>query len=367
MSPLKLEFLPPNRGHSPGFTRGLPFELPLANGQTLGGLAGPEDAWAPGAVPRPTVVLLHGGPGGQTRPLSLEPWLDGPLRWLAPDQRGCGRSRPAGTRQGQTLAGLLDDLEALQRALDLPHWALASGSWGCRLALAYAARHPRRVQGLWLRSPFLGSLAETRRYIAPWRRWLGAAGLAALGPAAVAAVEALYAAPPDAAQAAAAAAGQLPGELDAPRLARVWQAFDEAQSAPGGLAAQPTVQADPACWSAPGPDPEQVEALHRAWALHALHGLQAWGSAGRGAACARGAWLEVEALDPQALGPIAVVGGQADACCDPAVVEGLARCWPTATVDRVPGAGHRMGDPLLAPRLQASARVWAACVAARAG
>ncbi|MBL0720335.1 alpha/beta fold hydrolase [Piscinibacter sp. Jin2] len=359
MPTLKLEFLPPDPGHSQGFSLGLAGELALDEGQFMAVQAGPPAAWQAGAEPLPTLLLLHGGPGGQTRPASLTPWDGLPLRWIAADQRGCGRSRPPGERQGQTLDALVADLEALRRALDLSAWGLASGSWGCRLALAYAARHPSRVSGLWLRSPFLGSLAETQRYIAPWRRWLGEAGRAALGPAAVDALEALYAAPADPALAAAAAAGELPASLDEPRLARVWQAFDEAQSAAGGLDARPELRADPALWTDTPADAEAERARMRSWAIHALHGLQAWGGACSGPQAGAGAWVEARALQVLALGPRAIVGGRADACCDPAVVDGLARLWPDAVVDRVEGAGHRMGDERLAPRLQASAQAWA--------
>lgn len=360
MSAPKLEFLPPDRVDSPGFTRGQRAELPVGGGHRLACWVGPEPDGA--EADRPTVLLLHGGPGGQTRPESLTPWAGLPLRWVAVDQRGCGRSTPAGERRGQTLTALVDDLEQLRQALGLGAWALAAGSWGVRLALAYAARHPGRVQGLWLRSPFLGSLAETRRYIAPWRRWLGAAGLAALGEPSVAAVEALYAALPDPRLAAEAAEGRLPAPLDRLPVARLWQAFDNAQSAAGGLAAQaqPELPAERlAALLAPPSGPADAS-LQAAWALHALHGQQAWGGARTGEQAGLGAWVEARAIADRLPGPVAVVGGRADACCDPAVVDGLARLWPQAVVDRVDGAGHRMGDALLAPALRRSACAWAA-------
>lgn len=353
MSAQSVGFPPTDGGHSPGFSRGVEHVLPVDAGHRLWWIEGGAGIDRPPAAGAPVVLVLHGGPGGQTRPATLD-WWDGlPLRWLALDQRGCGRSTPAGHPSGQTLAALVADLEQLRRAAGVDRWALAGGSWGARLALAYAVRHPQRLSGLWLRSPFLGSQAETARYIAPWLDWLGPAGRAALGPSAEA-VAALYRGTAEAAWRAAARAGQLPAVLDTPALVAAWQAFDDQQSAPGGVPEQGVdgSRLDPARL-APAAAPS--EAARAAWRIHALHGLQAWGCDD-----AQGAWSEARQLATLGLpGPVALVGGDEDRCCDPAVRDGLAALWPQAPCTRVPGAGHRMGDPRLAPALAASARAWA--------
>lgn len=77
------------------------------------------------------------------------PWLAPPAcnsRFFDPahyrivlvDQRGCGRSSPAGCLADNTTAALVEDLEALRRHLALPAWVMLGGSWGVALALAYA-------------------------------------------------------------------------------------------------------------------------------------------------------------------------------------------------------------------------------------
>jgi proline iminopeptidase len=77
------------------------------------------------------------------------------------DQRGCGRSTPAGCLVGNTTAALVEDLEALRRALAVQEWAaVLGGSWGVTLALAYAQAHPAAVGGLVLRGICLMRPAE---------------------------------------------------------------------------------------------------------------------------------------------------------------------------------------------------------------
>lgn len=100
-------------------------------------------------------LVLHGGPGSGCVP-SMAAWFD-PLRHRAvlPDQRGAGRSRPAGTLRRNTVTALLADLEQLRAALGIARWGVVGGSWGAALALAYADRFPHAVSALVLRGTFL--------------------------------------------------------------------------------------------------------------------------------------------------------------------------------------------------------------------
>ncbi|WP_316666586.1 alpha/beta fold hydrolase [Ralstonia psammae] len=100
-------------------------------------------------------VVLHGGPGSGCAP-SMAAWFD-PLRHRAvlPDQRGAGRSRPAGTLRRNTVTALLADLEQLRVVLGIERWGVVGGSWGAALALAYADRFPDAISALVLRGTFL--------------------------------------------------------------------------------------------------------------------------------------------------------------------------------------------------------------------
>jgi proline iminopeptidase len=319
--------------------------------------------WTERGEPRAAALLvLHGGPGGRTRAATLAWWQGLPLRVIACDQRGCGRSEPRGSLQRNTLSALVDDIESLRVELGIDRWALVGGSWGARLALAYAASHPQRLGGLFLRSPFLGSGAETRRYIEPWFDWLGTRGRDWLGGPAAQSLSRLYQGEPGAfgADTGFTRSGQgfetLPAPLDDPRLARAWADFDSAQSQPGGVRAAGSAFAEPA---ASAGDDEGMAS----WRIHAWHALAHWGCADAQA----GAWPEAERLAKAWSGPVSIVAGADDACCDPALARRLATLWPRAELRVVPGAGHRLDDPLLAPVLAAAARAFGARLAASDG
>lgn len=315
--------------------------LPL--GEWLAPLAGHRVWWCEGGDPHGLPVLIvHGGPGGSSR---IEParWFAGlPVRWIAIDQRGCGRSTPLGETAHNTLSDLLADMERLREHLGVAHWALAGGSWGARVVLRYAAGWPQRVSGVLLRSPFLGGLAETRRYIAAWPAWLGQEGEAWLGKEAAAAVFALY---QRSTESRCADTGLPPGALEDEKVARAWAAFDDAQSAPGGVIAGAS-RCSPATLKA------LTETQAAAWRVHLHYARHGWGECEghpRGLPAA-----------PLACGPSGVVCGADDATCDPALAEALGRLLLGARVRVVPGAGHRLSDPRLAPALAEAAREWVA-------
>jgi proline iminopeptidase len=105
-------------------------------------------------------VYLHGGPGSGCQPDHRR--LFDPERFHAVlfDQRGCGRSRPKGSREHNTTAHLITDLEAIRQKFGFERWMVVGGSWGATLALAYAEAHPTRVSGIVLRATFLGTYEE---------------------------------------------------------------------------------------------------------------------------------------------------------------------------------------------------------------
>jgi proline iminopeptidase len=110
-----------------------------------------------GGIP---AVYLHGGPGSGCQPDHRR--LFDPERFQAIlfDQRGCGRSRPKGSREHNTLPHLIADMELIRQKFGFEKWMVVGGSWGATLALAYAEAHPDRVSGLVLRATFLGTTAE---------------------------------------------------------------------------------------------------------------------------------------------------------------------------------------------------------------
>lgn len=154
---------PPGPPASQDGRRGLYPEIePFAAGWL--GTGGPHELYYEecGRQDGKPVVVLHGGPGGAINP-TMRRFFD-PKRWRIAlfDQRGCGRSRPNASLVDNTTWTLVEDIERLRVHLGVEKWTVFGGSWGSTLALAYAAMHPERVEGLILRGVFLLTERELR-------------------------------------------------------------------------------------------------------------------------------------------------------------------------------------------------------------
>jgi proline iminopeptidase len=111
-----------------------------------------EQCGNPRGIP---VVFLHGGPGSGCSPAHRRFFDPTHYRIVLFDQRGAGRSQPAGCLEENTTQALVGDMERLRAHLRIDHWLLYGGSWGALLALLYAQQYPQRVLGLVLRGVFL--------------------------------------------------------------------------------------------------------------------------------------------------------------------------------------------------------------------
>lgn len=121
------------------------------------------------------VIFLHGGPGSGCSSWQRQLFDPERFRVVFLDQRGAGRSEPAGCLENNTTQALVADLESLREELGIERWALFGGSWGATLALVYAQQYPRRVTAMVLRGIFLA-----RRRDAGW--FFGPDGVARLFP-----------------------------------------------------------------------------------------------------------------------------------------------------------------------------------------
>lgn len=305
----------------------------------------------------PPVLILHGGPGGRSRAASVN-WFDGlGLRCVVHDQRGCGASTPAGALDHNDLEHLVADIERLREHLGIARWAVAGGSWGALLAVAYAAQCPQRVEALFLRSPFLGSAGEVDRFFAAWPAWLGDEGADWLAGAAAAQGlrQALQRSPVDALDVLALELGdaEVPASTVAGRIGRAWQAYEAAQAPPGGLRAQPRLR-----FAVPEPDGSPGGTLA---ALPPSLVVQ-WHYLRQGCFvtdAVRAQWLA--RLDSTlADRPVVLVHGLADEVCGPDTSRALAARWPHAELTLVEEAGHDMDQPALREALTAAAAHWVA-------
>lgn len=105
-------------------------------------------------------IYLHGGPGSGCQPDHRRLFDPERMHAVLFDQRGCGRSRPKASREHNTTAHLMADMEKIREKFGITRWMVVGGSWGATLALAYAQAHPERVSGIALRATFLGTRTE---------------------------------------------------------------------------------------------------------------------------------------------------------------------------------------------------------------
>lgn len=118
-----------------------------------------DESGTPDGLP---VLFVHGGPGAGCDEASRR-WFDPTVyRIVTFDQRGCGRSTPHASLDGNTTWDLVADMERIREHLGIDKWVLFGGSWGSTLSLAYAQTHPGQVLALILRGIFLCRPQEIR-------------------------------------------------------------------------------------------------------------------------------------------------------------------------------------------------------------
>jgi proline iminopeptidase len=111
----------------------------------------------------PPVLYLHGGPGMSCHTFMLwqGPLLSRTCLLVGFDQRGVLRS-DALTGDVLTDEALVADCEAVRAALGIERWTVLGLSFGGRIALQYATRHPDRVAVVVFENP-CWDFAETER------------------------------------------------------------------------------------------------------------------------------------------------------------------------------------------------------------
>lgn len=113
------------------------------------------------------LLLLHGGPGESVSTTARRSANPATTRIIAFDQRGCGKSTPAGSLKANTTLHVVADIERLRAHLGIARWTVWGASWGSTLALTYAQAHPAAVSGLVLMGIFLGTRPEMEWLFGP--------------------------------------------------------------------------------------------------------------------------------------------------------------------------------------------------------
>jgi proline iminopeptidase len=113
-----------------------------------------------GTIGAKPVLYVHGGPGSGINPDMARFFNPKKYFIILVDQRGSGKSTPAGELYGNTTSNLISDFEKIRKHFKLDKWMVYGGSWGSTLSLAYAIKHPERTTELVLRGVFFCSDRE---------------------------------------------------------------------------------------------------------------------------------------------------------------------------------------------------------------
>ena len=142
-----------------------------------------------GDAAAPALLFLHGGPGqGCHDFMAIQGDLLGrSVRLIGIDQRGVDRSAPMPEGTTLTVAGLVEDFEAVRRALGIERWAVAGQSFGGRLALRYAAAYPQHTSAVIFENPVWDLAASSRAALRPIAAMLAERGKTQAAQAALAA------------------------------------------------------------------------------------------------------------------------------------------------------------------------------------
>ena len=104
------------------------------------------------------IVCFHGGPGFWSRAETAKKFNLKKYRIIMFDQRGCGKSKPAGYMEHNTTQDNVDDVVRLLELLEINNKViLFGGSWGSTMALMFAISYPKVVKALILSKIFLAN------------------------------------------------------------------------------------------------------------------------------------------------------------------------------------------------------------------
>lgn len=102
---------------------------------------------------KPTVIAIHGGPGGHHRSMMPLVKLSDSFPVLLYDQLDSGNSDRPGNQANWEVERFVDEIDHIRRKLKLKNVVLVGHSWGGTIAAEYATRRPSGLRGVVLASP----------------------------------------------------------------------------------------------------------------------------------------------------------------------------------------------------------------------
>ncbi|MBU2960628.1 prolyl aminopeptidase [Citreicella sp. C3M06] len=267
------------------------------------------------------VIVLHGGPGGACSPAMRRYFDPRAYRVVLFDQRGCGRSQPHASVEGNTTWHLVRDIEAIREALGIEDFIVFGGSWGATLSLIYGISHPERVRRLVLRGVFMMTQAELDWFYGggagqfwpePWARFRDMIPEDEQGDLIAAYHRRLF-------------SGNV---LEETRFARAWASWENALA---------SVYSNGSGGDAPGDYARAFARLENHYFVNAGF-LEEDG------------WI-LNNVDRLADIPGVIVQGRYDMICPPRRAWELAQAWPDCDLRMIRNAGHALSEPGISAEL----------------
>ena len=121
---------------------------------------------------KPTIIVMHGGPGGTHRGLMPYVELSDTYTVVLYDQLGSGMSAKfvddISNKDNWTVENFVNEISQIRNALDLQEIVIAGHSWGGTLAAEYAIKNEKGLRAAILGSP----LISTPQWVSDNRNWI---------------------------------------------------------------------------------------------------------------------------------------------------------------------------------------------------
>lgn len=106
---------------------------------------------------KPTIIMMHGGPGGTHRGNMAYVALADTYPVILYDQLDTGNSDRIGDPKNWTVKRFVDEIDYIRKALNLDQVIIAGHSWGGTLSAEYASRNPDGLKAAILSSPLIST------------------------------------------------------------------------------------------------------------------------------------------------------------------------------------------------------------------
>jgi proline iminopeptidase len=104
-----------------------------------------------------TILMFHGGPGGKSQHYYAGCYNLNKYNVIQFDQRGCGKSEPAGKLENNNKDRIISDAKKVLDLFKVKKAVIQGGSWGSTVALLFCEKYPKVVEKMIVTDVWLAS------------------------------------------------------------------------------------------------------------------------------------------------------------------------------------------------------------------